>query len=169
MFCRFVCVVGLIFLVFPMTTWALVLQPTSGLSAPARLIGELTVRCSADLTESIEEITHPAREKEFVALSGPLLRGYTSDICWLRFDLQRTQGSPAAWLLEVGIPILDSVALYIPDPEASSSTEFTEIRLGDRLPYVERLIPHRRFVFPLQLPEKKRFVFICALKRLAHS
>lgn len=150
---HFVRLVALMLVILPASAQALLLEPMAGIDAPARLIGELATHCVAEPAGPAEHAASPPQDADFKPLTTFLQRGYTSEICWLRFDLQRIRGAPAAWLLEVGIPILDSVVLYIPDPSMSSATGFTEIRMGDRLPYAEWPVPHRNFVFPLQLPE----------------
>lgn len=130
---------------------ALSLEPQSGLTEAAGLSGHLALRCSADPRESVETVADPARAGEFVAIPGLLYRGYTHHVCWLRFTLQRAPAAGADWLLEVGVPYLDDVTLFMPSPGGGNA--FQAIRLGDRRPYAARPVPHPRFVFPLHLPE----------------
>lgn len=146
---RLVRFVLLAILAWPAAASALVLEPAAGIHAPLSLSSHLTARCVADGDESIDEVAVPARADEFVVLPALLLRGYTRDTCWLRFELQRTPEAPQEWLLEVGMPYLDDVTLFV----GKAATGFQSLRLGDRLPYAERPMPHRQFVFPLHLME----------------
>lgn len=142
-------------LAWPMGAWALSLERTSGIDDPVNLSGHLAARCVANDRESIEEISMPDRADEFLPLPALLLKGYTSDTCWLRFELQRAPDAPHDWFLEVGMPYLDNVTLYIPSPH-SSGTSFRSLQLGDRFPYAERPIPHRLLIFPLHLADDQR-------------
>lgn len=151
---RIVCILWWAILAWPGATWALLLEPTTGLHAPLSMAGRIAARCVADATESIDAVAAPARANEFIALPGMLLKGYTQDTCWLRFELQRAAGAPADWLLEVGMPYLDDLTLFMPTPAADAPGRFRSLQLGDRFPYAERPIPHRLFVFPMHLPDE---------------
>lgn len=151
-------IIGLLFLwvavlSWPATAWALLLEPAAGLHAPVALAGQLAARCVADAGESVEDAASPARAGEFAALPATLLKGYTQDTCWLRFELQRATTAPEDWLLEVGMPYLDDVTLFVPSREHGATPRFRSLQLGDRFPYVERPVPHRLFVFPLHLAD----------------
>lgn len=143
-------------LAWPAAAWALLLEPAAGLHAPVNLVGHLAARCVADGGESIESVAAPARAGEFIALPALLLKGYTHDTCWLRFELQRAAEAPQEWLLEVGMPYLDDVTLFLPSQgrgDTTGSASFQSLRLGDRFPYAARPVPHRLFVFPLHLAD----------------
>ena len=150
------CIIHFVFLASlagPIAAWALTLGSTVGIHSPASLSGHLAARCVADDSESIEDVANPERAREFVALPAQLQQGYTNNTCWLRFELQRTQAAPQDWLLEVGVPYLDDVTLFVAPNNREKAGGFQSLRLGDRFPYTERPIPHRLFVFPLLLPD----------------
>lgn len=138
---------------WPAAAWALLLEPAAGLHAPVTLAGHLAARCTADPGEAVEEIAAPTRAGEFSVLPSTLLKGYTQDTCWLRFELQRAPAAPEDWLLEVGMPYLDEVTLFVPSREDDGAVRFRSLQLGDRFPYIERPVPHRLFVFPLHFPD----------------
>lgn len=75
--------------------------------------------------------------------------GYSGSAYWLRVVLN-TAGYRAGdeWFLETGFSTLDSVMLYVPDAQGG----WLEFSTGDRLPFSERPLAHRNFVFPLVLP-----------------
>jgi signal transduction histidine kinase len=97
----------------------------------------------------IRQVADPARAQDFSALPGNLGAGYSRDVFWLRFSVQRDRGVGENWHLEVLPPYLDDVRLY----EADGQGGFTERRVGDLQPFAAREIPYRGFVFRLQVPE----------------
>lgn len=155
MYLRLVRFVLLAISAWPVVASALVLEPETGIRHPLKLSGHLAARCVADDQESIAEISAPARAGEFVALPALLFGGYTRDTCWLRFELQRAPDAGQEWLLEVGMPYLDDVTLFVPSRSGGDTSNFQSLRLGDRIPYAERPIPHRLLVFPLHLPDEQ--------------
>ena len=148
--------VAWVILAWHSTTWPVTLEPTAGISAPVALSGSLAARCVPDGRESIEDVAARERAGEFVALPALLLKGYTTQVCWLRFELERPREAPRNWFLEVGMPYLDDVTLFVPSRRGEANPGYTSRRLGDRFPYVDRPIPHRLFVFPLDLQEAGR-------------
>lgn len=128
---------------------ALTLSPQMGLHEPASLAGHLTALVDASGTLRIEDVVASAKATEFSALPGFLGAGYTANTYWLRFTLQRTPESPAAWFIEVSPPYLDEVTLFVPRDGGG----FHATHLGDLQPYTERPVPHRSFVFPLALQD----------------
>lgn len=78
--------------------------------------------------------------------------GYTRSVVWLKIPLQ-WQGTEADdWLLNFDYPLLDDVRLYARDGQGGWQVR----RVGDRLPFVERPIHHREFLFPLRRPADLR-------------
>lgn len=72
--------------------------------------------------------------------------GYSHSAWWLRIDLPELPAESRRWLLEVAFPTLDDVRLYRLAPGGRR-----EYRSGDQLPFAERPLVHRHFVFPLEL------------------
>lgn len=152
-------VVLLASLLGPIAAWGLTLDSTDGIHKPIRLSGHLAARCVEDGNESVETVASHEHETDFVELPQSLHKGYTSNTCWQRFELQRAPDAPKDWLLEVGTPYLDDVTLFIPTGNSEEKGRFQSIRLGDRFPYSERPIPYRHFVFPFLLPEVEPVTF----------
>jgi len=71
--------------------------------------------------------------------------GYSSSAWWLRFELEPSHAAARDWLLEVAFPTLDSVEFFGPGGERLST--------GDHLPFAQRPLAHRNFVFPVHLLE----------------
>ncbi|HSV98287.1 MAG TPA: 7TM-DISM domain-containing protein [Spirochaetota bacterium] len=71
--------------------------------------------------------------------------GYTRSAYWARFQTRNAGSEPVRWFLELDTPHMDSVELYVP----GNGGEYTIRRAGDTLPFHEREIQSRTFVFSL--------------------
>lgn len=71
--------------------------------------------------------------------------GFTRSVIWLRIkaDFTRVRGEP--WYLVQRHPIVDSVTLY----QLLADGEIREQAMGDALPFAERTMAHREFIFPV--------------------
>jgi signal transduction histidine kinase len=76
----------------------------------------------------------------------------------MRFTLQADATADAErWVLEVANKSLDRVSLYVPD----TAGHFRAYHTGEALPFTERVVPHRNFVFPLsELPSEPQTVYL---------
>ncbi len=92
----------------------------------------------------IEDVVH----RHFTPVSGNLAAGFDRSAFWLRIPLERGGDGPIVWLLEVGMPYLDHVDLYSSNPAG----EYDVAKMGDRLPFAERSLPYRNFLFKLTPP-----------------
>lgn len=82
--------------------------------------------------------------------SGNFSQGYNNSAWWLKFELLNTQQANI-WLLEVAYPILDYVTVFIGSPQG----QYTNIEMGDKLPFDSRPIKHRNFLVPLDLTKRE--------------
>ncbi len=74
-------------------------------------------------------------------------QGYTSSSYWLKFNLEfAPELINSNWLLEIPFPLLDYIALYIPDMD----NNYSVIHTGDRSPFAQRDLDHTDFVFNIQ-------------------
>jgi PAS domain S-box-containing protein len=71
--------------------------------------------------------------------------GFTSSVYWARFYLQGDMHGNDTWLLELAYPLLDSVSLFLPQPDGG----YLAKKAGDLLPFADREIKHRNFIFQL--------------------
>lgn len=76
----------------------------------------------------------------------PLSEGYRSGAFWLKFDVPAELLGDGPYWLAAFPPFLDDVGLYWREPSVDG---WSELRLGDRYPALERPINHRYLVFPL--------------------
>lgn len=139
---------------------ALVLSPHMGLRESASLSGQLSVLRDASGQWQIEDVLSPAQAASFVTLTDFLSAGYTTDIYWLRFTLQRQPLASPEWWLEVSPPYLNDVTLFVP----RGGGGFKATQLGDLHSYALRPVPHRSFVFPLNLPNDQPLTLYLRIK-----
>jgi len=71
--------------------------------------------------------------------------GFTTSVLWVRFATIVPEGNRTNWFLEIGYPLLDTIALYQPRGDGS----YVIKRAGDILPFDRREIEYQKFVFPL--------------------
>lgn len=87
-------------------------------------------------------------------------KGYTLSSYWLKFDLVFEQDLVnSEWLLEVPFPLLDYIAIYLPN----SDNSYSVIDTGDRSPFSQRPIDTTNFVFPVK-PQQTHNTFYIHVK-----
>ena len=67
---------------------------------------------------------------------------------WVRFEVRNETDAALPWLLELAYPHLDYVDLYLPRAQGG----FEVRRTGDHLPFAQRDLEYRNFVFELEEP-----------------
>jgi signal transduction histidine kinase len=72
--------------------------------------------------------------------------GYSSSAYWLRIRVEAER--PRSWLLELTYPLLDDIALYVPNGDGSFHAKLS----GDSRPFKTRDLSYRSFVFALEEP-----------------
>lgn len=75
--------------------------------------------------------------------------GYNLKTCWVHFAINNESINEKEVVLEINYTSLDFVDLYY--FETNSPENVTTIKTGDRLPYSERPVKHRKFVIPLKV------------------
>ena len=82
--------------------------------------------------------------------------GYSASAWWLRLHLDSSLDAPSDWLLEVAFPSLDDVRVFW-----QSGSYSGQAVAGDRLPFAERPLIHRHFVFPVRtVPGETTTIFL---------
>lgn len=71
--------------------------------------------------------------------------GYTRSTYWARLETSNGTGQPIRWLLELDTSHMDSVELHSPD----ESGRYSARRAGDTVPFHEREVEYRTFVFSI--------------------
>jgi diguanylate cyclase (GGDEF)-like protein len=98
----------------------------------------------------IDQVRRSAASGSFRAVNGgdePNF-SYTNSAVWLHTTLENGT-SETDWLVELGFSLLDEVELYLIDKTTGVTINY--YRTGDTLPFAERPLAHRHFVFPLTL------------------
>ncbi|NRB38595.1 MAG: response regulator [Pseudomonadales bacterium] len=78
--------------------------------------------------------------------------GYSKSAYWLRLDLLSEADIVTPWLLEIAYPLLDQIDVYL----IAENRQPQHFHSGDDLPFSQRPIFHRNFLFPLLLPYKQK-------------
>ena len=73
--------------------------------------------------------------------------GLRPSAIWLRITLTNESDRQLERLLEIAITFLHEVDLYVPGEQG-----FTRLASGQNLPFAQRPVKHRHFVFPMNLP-----------------
>lgn len=73
--------------------------------------------------------------------------GFTSSAYWARFSVENAQPYPIEWLLEIGYPMLDSIAVFVSEPNG-----YTQKSAGDHFFFAHRDVEYRNCVVSLQEP-----------------
>jgi len=97
-------------------SWARTLQPTDGLETPVSLSGDLAIFHDPSGALTIEDIVSEGADIQFEPIPSMLTEGYRKGAVWVRFSLA-APAPPHQWLLEIERPLIEHVALYVPDGE----------------------------------------------------
>jgi len=104
---------------------------------------------------TIEDVSRPPVAQRFTANTQSVFNaGFTATPYWYRVRLSPRATSAASgeqWFVEVGFPPLDYVEFHSLHPEQG----WQVVRSGDLEAFSKRPIPHRNFVFPVQLSRDK--------------
>lgn len=98
---------------------------------------------------TIKDVTSPELSNKFIAnkKESPSF-GFTDSAYWVRFTIKNNFPEEKMWLLYIDLPILDRIDFYIPEPSGG----FTVKKTGRLLPFKERDVIHRNFLFKLTPP-----------------
>lgn len=97
---------------------------------------------------SIDDLASPAVQQRFVPAAGRASVGQSGNPWWIKVSLQRADGAPAQWWLEVGAVTQLDTQLYLPAGELGWSRR----QAGERVSFAAgRDHPYRRMLF--KLPE----------------
>jgi len=76
--------------------------------------------------------------------------GFSTATYWLRFQVE-ANGNYPPFLLEVSYSLLDKAVFFL----LKDGSLLEQYRAGNRVPFAERVIPHRHFLFPLALEKNQ--------------
>lgn len=106
----------------------------------------VTMLADADGTLDIGSVLE--RRGQFVAPTGPRANlGVRRDVVWLRVPLDVPARGDGRWILDIDYPSLDRVDAFL----VSDGIVVRQVRLGDDLPFVERVMASRSHALPMVL------------------
>uniref|UniRef100_A6VSI8 histidine kinase n=1 Tax=Marinomonas sp. (strain MWYL1) TaxID=400668 RepID=A6VSI8_MARMS len=110
---------------------------------------------------TLEDVLH--KKDDFVTVTFPFGAGFSKDVHWFRFTLQREQDAEKDWLLAVNPTYLDSVKLYRP---VGDNEHYSEDEVGDQLPARSRTSNSilTLFSFPITLADTRPHTFYIRLQ-----
>lgn len=90
----------------------------------------------------------------WLPVAGPINAGYTDKGHWYQIRLHNPGGTDFPRLLEISYPLLDHIELYAVRNGSLIATHIT----GDALPFQQRPLEHRNFVFPVLIPANNQLL-----------
>lgn len=105
---------------------------------------------------TIKQVSHPINTKKFKINTQAVPNfGVSYSNHWGRFSLKNSTSREMDWLFELGHPAVEWLSVYKPD----SKGEFTEVKSGRKIPFSDREIKHRHFVFKLHVPAHTTYTY----------
>ncbi len=104
---------------------------------------------------SIDEVSSGPLSERFVPNRKQIPNfGFTSSTYWVRLRLKNGSPDKINRLLEVGFPLLDKITLYAREREDRTGHpgQWRIYQAGRAIPFNQREIKHRNFIFNLNLP-----------------
>jgi len=74
--------------------------------------------------------------------------GFTDSVYWFRLELFNGNDQDLSRVIEIDYPLLDRIDVYM----GKRGERVQHIKMGDKLPFDDRIIKHRNFIFPINLP-----------------
>ena len=144
----------LVLLALTNTAWADPLELNT--DAPVVDLNPAVEYIVSEQETSAAQITEIPDEK-WRAPGGEINLGYTLTPHWFRFTLQNPASQPQNRLIELAYPLLDNLEFYRVDqhgqPQLINQT-------GDHHPFHSRMVPHKHFLFPVELPPESSVTYL---------
>ena len=102
-----------------------------------------------------ESIISGQHDGDFTLTKNNLNLGFTSDIVWVRLQVQRSSQAPSDWVLTLSPYFLDEVTVYVPAQASIDGIAFNHSG-GSALPFKERRFNHPYLLTELILPKDKK-------------
>ena len=105
---------------------------------------------AADLAMPNAAVLHQHQHLDWQQAKGMANFGFTSDVCWFRFNVINDEQDPASWVARIDNAILADLHLYVLAPDTALPVD--EQRAGLSVPFSERRLAYHRIALPLELP-----------------
>ncbi|MDF2935791.1 MAG: hypothetical protein K0Q90_1164 [Paenibacillaceae bacterium] len=127
------------------------------LSGPEELTGFIRIAEDQGRFWTLEQAADPARDRDYLPYSSSGLAGSQSESAfWVKLELVNAVPSRRDLILELEKPHLSYVTFYWTDGATGSLQK--EVEAGRALPFRDRLVPHRNFIYPVSFPPESRQV-----------
>ena len=120
---------------------------------------EYFVDTSSKTWDGVAEVPEDAGQFQLPTRSRDFEYGYSSATHWIRFRLANPHDQVADLVVEIGIPQLDQIDLYLPEYDSNGQTEYRVVHLGDLVPGPERAVKARHSTYPLHLAPGAELTF----------
>lgn len=114
----------------------------------ASLIGHIAAYVDHGGKLTIADMTGAAAP-DFTPLPTFVSEDYSAAPRWYRFTLDRQADASERWILDMGVPYLDDIRVYVP----KAGGGFAEMRLGDHVPFDQRPLQSRSHALGVTLTE----------------
>ena len=102
-----------------------------------------------DRKMTINQVSHPLNSKKFKRNTQEVLNfGLNYSNHWGRFSLKNSSAKEINLLFEFGHPAIESLSIFKPQLDKG----FLETKSGRKIPFTQREIKHRNYVFKIQVP-----------------
>lgn len=115
------------------------------------------IRIAEDPSRSwtLEHAADPAGDKDYRPFTSSGLAGSQSESAfWFKLELDNTESVRRDLILELEKPHLSFVTFYWIDGATGRLQK--EVEAGRALPFKDRLVPHRNFIYPVSFPPESR-------------
>ncbi len=114
-----------------------------------------------DFAENPESISlEQLNQMEFRPLNGTQNFGFQDGIYWFRIEVANVDHDAIHWMLQISYSLLDRLQLFEQKDSQLESISIT----GDRFPFSQREVPHRQFIFDLEVPAESAKTFYLAVQ-----
>ncbi len=86
-------------------------------------------------------------QRVWTRVDGDINLGYRKQAHWFKFDLVNADSEAVARLLQISYPLLDNINIF----QVADGRLLRSFATGDSLPFTQRPLAHRHFLFPLTL------------------
>ena len=107
-----------------------------------------TIAENADHSWTVEEVAKGNYDSKFTAITEPIPNlNFTSSTYWVKLRLTNAKKAQSEFYLEIARPLTNIINLYRDKGEKAQLL----YKAGDNLPFTDRPVVYRKFVFPITL------------------
>ncbi len=103
---------------------------------------------------TIEDVSSEEFDDRFVLNKTDILNyGHSTSVFWVRLKLKNMAISEDDWLLEIDFPLLKKITMYLLHPNGLYTEQHSGVSVNEN----NRLIKHRKPIFPLYLKKDQEY------------